>query len=114
MSVSGAAGTEKTFLLNCIQKYAYSVLGTGNTIKTAAPSGTAAYLVGGHTLHSLLYLPIGVAAKDMKDLESTRKEDLERTFKEVLFLFIYEKSMVGQNLLYQVHKRLCEARPKRM
>jgi hypothetical protein len=51
MNISGAAGTGKSFWLNTVRRYVKSKPELHKTfIKSAAPSGTAAFLIGGKTL----------------------------------------------------------------
>ena len=52
MIVSGTAGTGKSYLIWCLQKL------LGDHVCVTAPTGVAAYNVHGHTLHSLLSIPV--------------------------------------------------------
>ena len=59
LQISGPAGSGKTFFLNTLRRWAQEILNCGSEfILSAAPTGAAAYLIGGTTLHSLLNLPI--------------------------------------------------------
>ena len=110
LNISGAAGTGKTFWLNTVKRFVRTVLHLDSAfITAAAPSGTAAYLIGGETLHSLLYLPVGQTK--LEKLQGDRLKDLQLRFKEVGILVIDEKSMIGQNIFYNVSERLKQARP---
>jgi hypothetical protein len=52
LNISGAAGTGKSFWLNTVRRYIKSKPEVHKTfIKSAAPSGTAAFLIGGEALH---------------------------------------------------------------
>ena len=51
MIVSGTAGTGKSFLIHCLKALLLDHL------RVMAPTGVAAFNVGGVTLHSLLHLP---------------------------------------------------------
>ena len=48
MIVCGSAGTGKSYLINCIKEM------LGSECILAAPTGVAAFNIGGQTLHSLL------------------------------------------------------------
>ena len=49
---SGTAGTGKSYLIWCLQEL------LGDQLRVMAPTGAAAYNVHGHTLHSLLSIPV--------------------------------------------------------
>ena len=61
LNISGAAGTGKSFFLNTVKRSVKEELGRDGFVQAAAPSGTAAYLINGKTLHSLFYLPVGTS-----------------------------------------------------
>ena len=108
LNISGAAGTGKTFWLNAVRQLARGTIGS-QFIKRAAPSGTAAFLIGGETLHSLLCLPIGTAK--LEPLGGERLMELQRKFEHVGLLMVDEKSMIGQEMFWMVGERLKEAKP---
>ena len=107
LNISGAAGTGKTFWLNTVQHYAKNIVGS-DFITAAAPSGTAAYLIGGETLHSLLYLPVGRTT--LEPLQGDRLQDLQNKFSGVGILVIDEKSKIGQEVFSCVSQRQQEAK----
>ena len=78
MNISGGPGTGKTFWLNTCRAYANTLGMHPLAIQTSAPSGTAAFLIDGNTLHKLLYLPLGVGK--MQDLAGSRLRQLQETF----------------------------------
>ena len=51
MIVSSTVGTEKSFLIKCLQGL------LGDLLMVTAPTGAAAYNVHGHILHSVLSIP---------------------------------------------------------
>ena len=57
LNLSGRAGCGKSVVLNCISKYIRSKAGP-SFLKVGAPTGTAAFLVKGNTLHNLFHLHI--------------------------------------------------------
>jgi len=108
LNISGGAGTGKTFWLNAVKEFASRTVGP-EFVKAAAPSGTAAFLIRGETLHSLFYLPIGRGI--LEPLKGDRLAELQRRFQRVGVLIIDEKSMIGQTIFWMVSERLKEARP---
>ena len=97
MIVSGTAGTGKSYLIHCLR------LLLQHQLRVAAPTGVAAFNVEGHTLHSLLSLPI---RGEFKDLEGERLNKLQQSFSNVKYIIIDEMSMVGRKTLGQVDKHL--------
>ena len=75
----------------------------------SAPTGLAAYSIGGVTIHRLLMLPIehGSAAKYQK-LSPDSLSTLRHTLQGLKLLIIDEISMVSSLLLTYIHLRLCE------
>jgi hypothetical protein len=109
LNISGAAGTGKSFWLNTIRRYALSKPQLSKDfIKSAAPSGTAAFLIGGATLHGLLLLP---RTGQFQPLSEVKKAQLQQKLKHVGLLVIDEKSMIGQKNFFYISKRLQEAKP---
>ena len=102
MIVSGTAGTGKSYLIHCLQ------LLLQHQLCVAAPTGVAAFNVNGHTLHSLLSLPV---RGEFKDLEGERLSKLQQSFSEVRYIIVDEMSMVGRKTLGQVDRRLRQAFP---
>ena len=100
MTVSGTAGTGKSYLIHCLQ------LLLQHQLCVAAPTGVAAFNVNGHTLHSLLSLPV---RGEFKDLEGERLNKLQQSFSVVRYIIIDEMSMVGRKTLGQVDRRLRQA-----
>ena len=64
--VSGTAGTGKSYLIHCLR------LLLDHRVRVAAPTGVAAFNIEGHTLHSLLSLPV---KGDLKQLQGERQHN---------------------------------------
>ena len=103
MIVSGRAGTGKSYLIHCLRLLLQLHL------MVAAPTGVAAFNIDGHTLHSLLSLPI---RGEFKDLEGERLTKLQQSFSEIKYVIIDEMSMVGRKIFGQVDRRLRQAYPQ--
>ncbi|KAF5331108.1 hypothetical protein D9619_005958 [Psilocybe cf. subviscida] len=101
MHVSGVGGTGKSHVINSIVEL-FTNLGIRNQLALGAPTGIAAVLIGGQTLHSLAQLTPGRKAKSMERLTSA--------WKDVRYLIIDEVSMIGARFLSQFSNRLREAR----
>ena len=102
MIVSGTAGTGKSYLIHCLR------LLLNSRVRVAAPTGVAAFNIEGHTLHSLLSLPV---KGEYKDLEGERLHKMQQSLANMEYLIIDEMSMVGRKTLGQVDKRLRQVFP---
>ena len=102
MVVSGTAGTGKSFLIHCLKALLL------DRLRVMAPTGVAAFNVGGFTLHSLLHLP---TRGEFKALEGEQLQQLQQCFSGVDYLIIDEMSMLGRKLFGQVDQRLRQAFP---
>ena len=111
LQINGPAGSGKTYLIQKVKAYAKSIFNHNKFVHTAAPSGTAAFLIKGETLHSLLMLPINY--HKYESLPSDRLLQLQQKFNDIGILVIDEKSMIGQKLFHMVHMRLTEIYPER-
>ncbi|EXU94457.1 PIF1-like helicase [Metarhizium robertsii] len=72
--------------------------------------GVAGNQISGTTLHSVLHLPIN---KDFKPLSAVDKAQLQVKLKDIKYLIIDEKSMLGLRQLSWIDDRLREAFPNR-
>ncbi|XP_011858135.1 PREDICTED: ATP-dependent DNA helicase PIF1-like [Vollenhovia emeryi] len=111
--ISGSAGVGKSTLINAIYNlllnYFEDIPGEKNNavkILICAPSGKAAFLIGGVTLHTAFALPINQYAGQMPELSA----DVANTIREKLFelklLIIDEISMVGSTMFTRIDTRL--------
>jgi len=74
-------------------------------VHLSAPTGTAAYNIGGATLHSFFQLPLG-QSNIRSSLSSEKLNGLRVTFSKLKILVIDEISMVGATMLANIHERL--------
>ena len=96
----------KSYWLNTLRLYSKTIGMGQDFIKTAAYTGSAAFLIGGETLHRLLSIPVNENRKHhINELE------LQLRLKNCGLLVIDEKSMIGQSLLMSIDKHLRMARP---
>ena len=102
MIVSGTAGTGKSFLIHCLKALLL------DRLCVMAPTGVAAFNIGGVTLYSLLHLP---TRGEFKALEGEQLQQFQQGFSGVDYLIIDEMSMLGRKLFGQVDQRLRQAFP---
>ena len=111
MFVSGVGGIGKSFLIQTIKALVNNI-GPSNdlTCAIAAPTGLAAFNVGGVTIHRLFQLPIEHDSKTAGywSLPKTSQKVMKTSLRNVKIIIIDEVSMVsGLNLAY-IHLRLDE------
>ena len=83
-------------------------------MKRAAPTGTAAFLIGGKTLHSLFRLTPKTNTKmDIEAYQPGVLNEVQNEFSGCNLLVIDEKSMVGVYMLYRIDQRLKEITGKK-
>lgn len=108
--VTGGAGTGKSFLLTVLREH---LLRMNNkelpNVVVAAPTGVAAFNIGGLTLHTLLHLPTQHKSNvAFRPLSPRSLKILCQSFSNVSYLIIDEISMVSYNTLEHIHLRLNE------
>lgn len=100
--VGGIGGTGKSYVIECIVLL-FERLGRSNELLLSAPTGAAAVVIGGQTLHSLAML-----GKDPKKNGSVA--ELRKLWEGIKYLIIDEVSMVGGRLLSMLSQRMKEAK----
>ncbi|OWT42329.1 ATP-dependent DNA helicase PIF1 [Pochonia chlamydosporia 170] len=111
LHVDGGGGTGKSYLINLLSAHLQAAAaGRGTPVWRAAPTGVAGNQISGTMLHSLLHLPIN---KDFKPLSAVDKVQLQKKLKDIKYLIIDEKSMLGLRQLSWIDDRLRKAFPNR-
>ena len=111
MFVSGVGGTGKSFVIEAVKALVDS-LWTSEGLKCAitAPTGLAAFNVGGVTIHRLFQLPIEHEGKEASywSLSKDAQKVMKMTLHSLKLLVIDEVSMVSSLNLTYVHMRMQE------
>ena len=111
MFVSGVGGTGKSFLIEAIKALVISLWPLDDLVcAIAAPTGLAAFNVGGTTIHRLFQLPIEHSAKAASYwcLPKSSQKVMKTTLCNVKLFIIDEISMVSSLNLAYIHMRLEE------
>jgi len=110
MFVSGIGGTGKSFLIEVIKNLITDIWPTGDLMFTvAAPTGLAAFNVGGITTHRLFQLPVEHESKKGVYWPLPKPQELMKaSLSEVKMFIIDEVSMVSSLNLAYMHLRLKE------
>ena len=107
--VSGQGGTGKTRVIDVINRLITTRNSSALPVVVAAPTGLAAFNVGGTTLHRMLSLPVEHGKQsDYKPLNPEQLTTIRATLKRLQLLIVDEISMVSSITLLFVHLRLAE------
>ena len=113
MLMTGPGGTGKTHVVKALKEL-MKMYGSAHRIRFLAPTGTAAALIDGQTIHSALGIPVHLTNAEMRDLRDSNGADLymrvsvkcraelREEWKNVYFILIDEVSMVSQELLCEI------------
>ena len=109
--LSGPGGVGKSHVIRLIQSDTMKLLRLSGEIEPTdvpvlltAPTGVAAFNIGGMTLHSAFVL--GSGQLGYQQLSSDKVNTLRARLGKLKLLIIDEVSMVGANFLFLIHKRL--------
>ena len=101
LHIAGVGGTGKSHVIKSIVKL-FNEIGRRTELLLGAPTGIAAVLIGGQTLHSLIMLSPSGKKRDIKSLLTI--------WKGVRYLIIDEVSMLGARFLSILSSRMREAK----
>ena len=110
--VSGPGGVGKSHVIKMIHSDTIKLLRLSGTMEPddvivllTAPTGVAAFIISGMTLHSALILGTSKYT-GFQPLNHDRLNSLRSKLSHLALLIIDEVSMVGCNMLLEIHKRL--------
>ncbi|KAF8594055.1 hypothetical protein BDV93DRAFT_425186, partial [Ceratobasidium sp. AG-I] len=103
MQIQGEGGTGKSTVIKAITEL-FASLGISHKLVRSAPTGIAASLIEGSTLHTLCHIAIGRKATDAS---LTTKQARRKTWKDVEYLIIDEISMVSRQFLSEISSSIC-------
>jgi hypothetical protein len=104
MVVPGEAGCGKTIFGASLQRV-LEQFGLRDALKVMAPTGAAAKLIGGRTIHSSIFAT-KFKQKDPSLVSAKRSAQLRQAFEKVRFVHIDEMSMVSSTLLVELDQCL--------
>uniref|UniRef100_A0A1X7T4W5 ATP-dependent DNA helicase n=1 Tax=Amphimedon queenslandica TaxID=400682 RepID=A0A1X7T4W5_AMPQE len=91
--INGTAGTGKSYLIKCLR------LLLGGSVRVAAPTGVASFIIEVRTLHSLLHLPV---RGDFMEMEGSNLQKMQDEMSSTQYLIIDEMSMVGRQTFVMI------------
>ncbi|XP_028405246.1 ATP-dependent DNA helicase PIF1-like [Dendronephthya gigantea] len=112
--LSGGGGVGKSHLTKSIYQAALKYYNSRQgedfhqvNILLLAPTGKAAFLIKGNTIHSALAIPASQSLKNYRQLDSSRLNTLRSLLGGVKLILLDEISMVGNNMFtVQINNRL--------
>ena len=115
--VSGPGGVGKSYVISLIRRDAIKLMLLSGQVEPedvvvllTAPTGVAAFNIQGMTVHSALLL--GTSKFSSQPLTQDKLNTLRTKLSNLQLLIIDEVSMVGSNMLLQIHKRLQQLKGK--
>ena len=111
--ITGGAGTGKSHLIKAVHYEASRIFSKtlsepdGVSVLLSAFTGTAAFNIGGNTLHHLFSLPKFMPLP-YEPLKEQSLSEMRVQLRDMQILIIDEVSMVYKKLLYYVHERLVQ------
>ena len=111
MFVNGVEGTSKSFLIEAIKLLIAGIRPLDDvTCAISAPTGLAAFNVGGITIHRLFQLPIEHEGKTATywSVPKAAQKVMKTTFRSLKSIIVDEVSMVSSLNLAYMHLRLEE------
>ncbi|KAI8396624.1 hypothetical protein FOFC_21172 [Fusarium oxysporum] len=111
LHVDGGGGTGKSYMVKVLSSHLQRLAGNRpSPIWRAAPTGVASNQIMGTTLHSLLRLPVDRAFTELSPADANA---VQNKLRDVRYLVIDEKSMLGLRQLSWIDKRLRQVFPAR-
>ncbi|KAK6996628.1 PIF1-like helicase-domain-containing protein [Favolaschia claudopus] len=105
--ISGVGGAGKSFVIKAVVEF-FRRCGVSEKMMLSAPTGCAAVLIDGFTIHALTFLP-----KKQKERSGSKTQELTKIWKDIKYLVVDEISMVSAELLAHICERLNEARAEK-
>jgi hypothetical protein len=99
MTIMGAVGTGKSVLINTLVTVLRVMFDDNDVVHVAAPIGTAAFNMGGETLHRMFSIMVEDNMKNLKGMSEQSKKAMLVKFKKAIAILIDECSMVGMRML---------------
>ena len=96
LTIQGAGGTGKSRTINVIVTIIEQIFPTEKVSVVSAPTGAAAYNIGGSTCHKQFAISVRNATKE---LSNKSKNQLSKTLKHILVMIIDERSLLSMEIL---------------
>ena len=104
--ILGGPGTGKSHVIKAISRGVADHFNNVNAVLRLGTTGTAAFGIGGATVHSVLRLPVN---RRMAPLQGGALRSLQDGLRDTKVLIVDEVSMMGQKMWCQMNQRLQQA-----
>ena len=108
LTINGSGGCGKSVIINTLVTAIRRMFDRNDVVQVAAPTGTAAFNVGGKTLHSLMHMGVDKFDYKPKSLRDVSRARLVNDFKSLLALIIDERSLISSKDLGTVETMMSE------
>jgi hypothetical protein len=109
LTVRGAAGTGKSFIINTIVRYMRRIFDDNDVVHVVAPTGMAAFNVLRETLHRFA----GLDWRNMKKgMTNSTMEKLQKKLQNTVAILMAERSMLNQIILGLVEQAVARSAHK--
>ena len=96
MTIQGAGGTGKSTIIHIISRLISDLIPQAKVTMVTAPTGSAAFNVGGRTCHSFFKIDIN---DPNKELTENKRQSLEKRMARLLCLIFDERSLLSIDVL---------------
>jgi hypothetical protein len=107
-TIIGKGGAGKTVLLNTITSVLRKMFLNNDIVRVAAPTGVAAFNVGGETLQRMTCRGYAKGEYKANSLSTSQFETLVRKFRDLLVFIVDERSMLNSLLLGTTNQIMSE------
>ena len=111
MLIIGGPGTGKSYVIKAISRMVAEHFGNDNSVLRLGTTGTAAFVIGGATVHSVLRLPVN---RRFSPLTGRALQGLQDALTDTKVIVVDEVSMMGKKMWVQMDQRLRQASGKPM
>ena len=108
LTLNGSGGCGKSVIINTLVTVIRTMFNQNGVVRVAAPTGTAAFNVGGKTLHSLMHMGVDTFDYKANSLNDFKRAQFVSEFGCLLALIIDERSLINSKDLGTVEAMMSE------
>ena len=96
LTVRGMGGTGKSFFIHLLSTVCRQIFVTNTADIKVAPTGTAAFNIGGETCHSVFCISVN---DSKQSLATTKEKQLQERLQRTLLIMVDERSLLSSDLV---------------